>query len=124
MKAKFDVFLGRLETETNKPLIEAIREGFNAITEGYADVREERVSAMDNFNQMASMTASSLGNNVLNFLDSSSQKFAHLYTVDEEPELDYRATSEFNQYHAPIVIKDEIEEDLGLTADDLAMLDV
>ena len=45
MKAKFEAFLSLLETANNKPTIDTIRKGFNAITEGYGDLREAPVQA-------------------------------------------------------------------------------
>lgn len=114
MNTKFDAFLSRLETDNNKTLIEAIRKGFKAITEGYSDLREAPVQAIDVFNQRAAMRASSMGNNVLNFLNSSADERAHMFTVDEEAELDGFPTSEFNQYVEEVPEYDEIENDLGI----------
>lgn len=116
MKAKFEAFLSRLETESNSTLIETIRKGFQAVTEGYGDLREAPVQAIDTFNQMAAMTASSIGNNVLNFLNTSRDLNKHKFTVDEEPELDNYLTSEFNQYSEEIPEIDEFEENLGIAA--------
>ena len=125
MKPKFEAFLSRLETETNAPLIETIRQGYKAVTEGYADVVEDVVSPIDNFNRMGAMASANMGNNVMNFLQGSSDYLSHLYTKeDEEPELD-RITSNFDQHYEPmeeIIPRDEITEDLGLTASDLANL--
>jgi hypothetical protein len=120
MKAKFESFLSRLETEKNISLIETIREGYKVVTESYADVVEETVSAIDSFNNMGAMASANIGNNVMNFLQNSSSKLSDLYTVDEEPELDNMPTSYFNQYEEEIIPKDEITEDLGLTTYDLA----
>ena len=116
MKAKFEAFLSRLETANNKPTIDTIRKGFNAITEGYGDLREAPVQAIDQFNHMAASTASSMGNNVLNFLNHSADQRKHMFSVDEEPELDNYYTSEFNQYEEEFLERDEIETDLGLIA--------
>ena len=120
MKPKFEAFLSRLETESNAPLIETIRQGYKAVTEGYADVVEETVSAIDTFNQIGAMASAGMGNNVMNFLQNSASNLSSLYTEDEEPELDYVPTSTFNQYEEPFIPRDEITEDLGLTAADLA----
>ena len=119
MKAKFESFLSRLETTENKPLLETIQKGFKAITESYADLREEMPAAIDQFNTMANAKAMSMGNTVLNFLHNSSQQYNHLYSEDTEPELDQNFTSEFNQYVEPPKPKDELETDLGLTAEEL-----
>jgi hypothetical protein len=119
MNTKFEAFLSRLETKNNKTLIEAIRKGFKAITEGYGDLREAPVQAIDMFNQQAAMTASSMGNNVLNFLNYSAEQRINMFTVDEEPELDWMTTSPFNQYVEKVPEYDEIENDLGLTAGEL-----
>ena len=116
METKFEAFLGRLETADNKAVIEAIRQGFQAITEGYGDLREAPVQANDNFSYMAAQTASSIGNDVLNFLGQSAEQRNHMFTVDDEPELDDFDTSPFNQYSEPSVIVDEMEENLGLIA--------
>ena len=113
MNDKFDAFLSRLETDNNKALIETIRKGFNAITEGYGDLRETPVQAIDMFNQRAAMKASSIGNNVLNFLNQSTAENAHRFTEDDESELDMFPTSEFNQYVEEVPEYDEIENDLG-----------
>ena len=117
---KFEEFLNRLKTDRNKSLIETIQKGFQAINESYADVREEKVSALVQFNEHAAMTASAMGNSVLNFLQRSSEGYSHLYKEDTEPELDGNPTSEFNQYRVPIKPRDEIEDSLGLTAGELA----
>ena len=114
MKTKFETFLSRLETDSNRSLIETIRKGLNAITEGYGDLRETPVQAIDMFNQRAAMKASSIGNNVLNFLNNSAAENAHRFTEDDEPELDGFSTSEFNQYVEEVPEYDEIENDLGL----------
>jgi hypothetical protein len=120
MKAKFEAFLSRLETEKNAPLMETIREGYKAVTESYADVVEETVSAVDTFNNMGAMASANMGNNVMNFLRNSANTLDNLYTIDEEPELDNMPTSHFNQFEEEIIPKDEITEDLGLTTYDLA----
>lgn len=119
MDKKFDAFLSRLETKDNKPIIETIRKGFKAVTEGYGDLREAPVQAIDTFNYHAAMTAASLGNNVLNFLNHSEEQRKGMFTVDEEPELDGNFTSPFNQYVEEIPEHDEIAEDLGFSAAEL-----
>lgn len=116
MKAKFENFLKQLKTDENTPLIETIEKGFNAIQEGYADVREEKVDTLATFNQQASMLALSMGNPVLNFLQNSAESYDHLYTEEEPSELDFNPTSTF--YQDQKVEKDEIEDSLGLTASD------
>jgi len=121
MKSKFEKFLVQLKTKDNKGLLETIEKGFKAIHESYADVREERVDALSQFNEMATMTAQSMGNGVLSFLRNSAEGYNHLYTVDDEPELDNIPTSEFRQYSPPKV-RDEMEDNLGLTAGDLLKL--
>lgn len=128
MQNKFENFLNRLKTDDNKVLIETIEKGFKAITENYGDFiirvdrfrEEQKVPALDTFNDMAAMTAHSMGNEVLNFLKNSRERYNHLYTVDDEPELDYNPTSEFNQYVAPHQ-RNEIEDSLGLTSKDLSV---
>lgn len=119
METKFEAFLSRLETESNKTLMETIRKGLKAITEGYGDLREEPVQVIDVFNQKAAMAASSMGNNVINFLNQSAESRKGMFTVDEEPELDGNITSPFNQYLEEFSERDEIEEDLGITAGEL-----
>ena len=119
MKSKFENFLNHLKTEKNKILIETIHKGFKAINESYADLREEKPEAINQFNEMAAFQASMIGNNVLNFLNHSNEQYNHLYKEDEEPELDLVSTSQFNQYIEPRQ-KDEIENDLGLTAAELS----
>lgn len=124
-KNTFESFLNQLKTIDNKVLIETIEKGFNTIIESYADVREEKVNPLSEFNQMASNTAHLMGNDVLNFLQQSSERNAHLFSVDENPELDTIPTSEYRQFSDPDVVlkpKDEIEDDLGLTAGDLLEL--
>jgi len=123
MKTKFEHFLNNLKTKDNKGLMETIEKGFQVIIETYADVREERVDAISQYKEMASMTAQSMGNNVLNFLQNSSSQYNNLYSVDEEPDLDMRATSQFLQASSPSHhVVDEIEDDLGLTAGDMMEL--
>ena len=116
MKAKFESFLSQLETVENKSTIDTIRKGFEAVTEGYGDLREATVPAIDSFNQMATNAANNMGNSVLNFLDNSSAQREHMFSIDEEPELDGNPTSVFNQYEEFEPERDEIEDDLGLTA--------
>jgi hypothetical protein len=124
MISKFESFLDRLKTEDNKVLIETITSGFKTIVESYADLREERVSALDEFNDMSIMAAQMIGNPSLSFLQNSKMQYEHLYKEDDEPELDMMPTSTFNQYIEPEVKKDEIQEDLGLTAGDLFSLNL
>ena len=123
MKPKFEAFLSRLETEQNATLIDTIRKGYKAVNEGYADVVEDTVSPIDSFNRMSVMASSNMGNKVMSFLQNSSDTLSHLYTEgDDEPELD-RITSVFDQHFQPedeIIPRDEITEDLGLTASDLS----
>ena len=116
MKTKFEQFLEHLKTEDNKVLIETIQDGFNTIVESYADLREERVSALDQFNDMVAMS-----NPILSFLKCSKMELP-TYKEDQEPELDFVPTSSFNQYNEPIPQKDEIQEDLGKTASELMEL--
>jgi hypothetical protein len=122
METKFLAFLSRLESENNRPLIQTIQKGFKAITESYADVRDIRQSALDMFNEQAAMTAQMIGNDVLTFLQNSSTRYSHLYSKEEKSELDTNPTSQFNQYVEPIEKQDELEEHMGLTAEELAGL--
>jgi hypothetical protein len=118
MNNKFNQFLDKLETKQNKSLIESIRQGYSVIFEGYADVRDiESVDAITKFSRQAAFNSSMEGNNILTFLQNSSEKLSNLYTYDDEEHLDGNPTSSFNQYEAPI--QKSFEENLGLTAADL-----
>ena len=121
MNDKFIQFLHKLENEQNKSLIESVRHGYSVIFEGYADVRDiESVDAVTMYNRRAAFDSSMNGNNVLAFLQNSSETLSNKYTYDDEDYLDDNPTSEFNQYQAPK--NQSFEQNLGLTADDLANL--
>ena len=131
-------FLHTLSREENKSLMENVLKGYSCIFEGYADVRDiERVDATTQFSRRSAFNASMDGNNIMAFLQISSESLAGRYTVDHEPELDNIGTSDFmtpsygrshdlesyeqidaadyNQPH-------RFEENLGLTSKDLEAL--
>lgn len=72
-------FILSLKNEQNASLIEAILAGQKAIFED---------GALQRFNQHASEIASNYGNNVLAFLQTSSNELASRFTEDDEEELD------------------------------------
>jgi hypothetical protein len=133
MKHLLESFLEKLNSDDEK-LMEAVKDGFHTIFEGYADVREpERLDALTMFNQQAANMALNQGNPVLQFLQNSAATRQGMFTIDDEPELDNFDTS----YYRPtaydesdrVYIKNtpsgmrqhSPESDFGLTAKDLAI---
>lgn len=123
MKREFNKFISKLETEENKAVLEAVQKGFNAIFEGYADVRDiETEDALTMFNRQAANVAMGQGNPVLQFLQNSAAKNAQMYTFDDESELDGRDTIDYRDYITPSHQPTQ-EDSFGLTAYDLADTD-
>lgn len=121
MKHLLESFLNKLDNNDPK-LMEAIHNGFHAIFEGYADVRDpERPDALSMFNQQAANLALSQGNPVLQFLQNSAASRANMFTYDDEPELDDFDTSDFNPVQNRRHVPRPEESNLGLTARDLAV---
>lgn len=123
MKAEFKKFIDKLETAENKTVLEAVQKGFDAIFEGYADVRDiETEDALTMFNRQAANVAMGHGNPVLQFLQNSAAKNAQMYTFDDETELDGRDTIDYREYLEP-THDTSPESSFGLTAYDLAETD-
>ena len=122
MKAEFKKFIEKLVTNNNKSVLEAVEDGFEAIFEGYADVRDiEHEDALTMFNRQAAQTAMGHGNHVLQFLHNSAERNQQMYTLeDDDIELDYRDTIDYREYLAPTPETVRYEDDFGLTARDLA----
>lgn len=127
-------FLESLSRTNNSAVMETVLNGYKCIFEGYADVVDiESIDATTRFNQMAAYNASLDGNNILSFLQRSSERIASQYSVDDEPELDLYSTSTFNSnsYNNPVDLDHHIdaheqninprsfENNLGLTAQDM-----
>jgi hypothetical protein len=122
MEAKFKQFIDKLETTDNKLLIEAIQSGFNAIFEGYADVRDvETEDALTMFNRQAANVAMGHGNPVLQFLQNSAEKTSQMYTFDDEDELDDYDTIDYRDYISSPETSDALANNLGLSASDLSI---
>lgn len=135
MEQELKHFLESLTSNENAPVMETVMKGYECIFEGYADVVDEvSVDATTRFNQMAAYNASLDGNNILSFLQRSSERLNPRYTIDEEPELDNIGTSDImgNVYSsAPIDLDSQVdaghmtmdsrsfENNLGLTAEDM-----
>lgn len=121
MKAEFKKFIEKLESDNNKSVLEAVEKGFEAIFEGYADVRDiEHEDALTMFNRQAANVAMGQGNPVLQFLQNSATRNQEMYTFDDESELDNRDTIDYREYLTPIPEKTRHEDDFGLTAYDLS----
>lgn len=135
MEEDFKSFLTALSRDENSSLMENILKGYSCIFEGYADVRDEHtLDATTMFNQRAAYNSSLEGNNILSFLQRSSEQLSDKYTIDNEPELDGNGTSDFtasnygrqpdldqvdaSYYNQP----KSFEDSLGLTASDLQEL--
>lgn len=135
MEQELKHFLESLVSNENAPVMETVMKGYDCIFEGYADVVDEvSVDATTRFNQMAAYNSSLDGNNILSFLQRSSERLNPRYTVDEEPELDNIGTSDImghtyrstpmdldNQIDAGHMTMDSrsFENNLGLTAQDM-----
>lgn len=121
MKAEFKKFIKRLETDENKSVLEAVQKGFDAIFEGYADVRDiEREDALTMFNRQAANVAMGQGNPVLQFLQNSAERNHSMYTFDDEHDLDNRDTIDYREYLTPTQDVVKPEDNFGLTAFDLS----
>lgn len=72
-------FIKSMKTEQNSSLIEAILAGEKAIFED---------GALQRFNQNASEIASNYGNNVLSFIQHSSEQLSSMFSSDEDFEDD------------------------------------
>lgn len=138
MEQDLKKFLENLSREDNKSLMENVLKGYSCIFEGYADVRDvESVDATTRFSRQAAFNASMDGNNIMAFLQRSSENLANKYMVDTEPELDNIGTSDYTapsygrsydldsydqvdaaEYNQP----QSFEENLGLTSKDLEEL--
>lgn len=135
MEQDLKKFLEALSRDENSSLMENVLKGYSCIFEGYADVRDEHtVDATTMFNKRTAFNSSMEGNNILSFLQRSSEQLSGKYSVDNEPELDNNGTSDFNggnfgrqadldvstqidasDYNNP----QQFEDNLGLTASDL-----
>lgn len=129
MDKKVEEFLNLLESE-DKDLISAIKAGYSVIVEGYADVVPDRVeqTTLERFNGKAANLAASMGNNLLHFLQNSSNILKSRFNFDDESHLDNNPTSPFNQHIEPNrkTTKsayshnyDEISDSLGLTINEV-----
>jgi hypothetical protein len=116
-------FIDLYTDDNNKELIEAIQLGMSYIFESYADVIDyDRIDSLTQFNRNAAMYASSMGNNILSFLQNSGEQLADRYSIDDEPELDGYDTINNYSMDGEYVFNKPIkntEKNLGLTADDL-----
>lgn len=135
MEQHLKKFLEALARDEDSPLMENVLKGYSCIFEGYADVRDiDTTDATTRFNRQAAFNASMDGNNIMAFLQNSSERLAGNYSVDTEPELDNIITSDFNApsygRSADVDISRQIdaadynypqtfEDNLGLTPDDL-----
>jgi len=132
MEQDLKKFLEALSSEENTSLMENVLKGYSCIFEGYADVRDEHtLDATTMFNQRTAYNSSLEGNNILSFLQRSSEKLSGRYSEDTESELDNNSTSDFSAsnygrqpdldqvdasyYNQP----KSFEDNLGLTANDL-----
>lgn len=135
MEHELKHFLESLVSNENAPVMETVMKGYKCIFEGYADVVDEvSVDATTRFNQMVAYNASLDGNNILSFLQRSSESLNPRYSVDEEPGLDNFGTSDLvrNPYRStPLDLDSQVdaghmtmdsrsfENNLGLTAEDM-----
>jgi hypothetical protein len=135
MEQELKQFLESLASNENAPVMETVMKGYKCIFEGYADVVDEvSFDATTRFNQMAAYNSSLDGNNILSFLQRSSEQLNPRYSVDEEPELDNFGTSDImgNPYQSTQIDLDSqvdvghmtmdsrsFENNLGLTAQDM-----
>lgn len=96
MEQDLKKFLTALSRDENNSLMENVLKGYSCIFEGYADVRDEyTVDATTKFNQRAAFNSSVEGNNILAFLQRSSEQLSDKYSDDFEPELDNNKTNDF-----------------------------
>jgi hypothetical protein len=138
MEQDLKKFLTALSRDENSSLMENVLKGYSCIFEGYADVRDEYVAdATTMFNQRAAFNSSMDGNNILSFLQRSSEQLAGKYSDDLEPELDNNGTSDFRggnfERQADLDVSSQVdasdynhpqrfEDSLGLSASDLQEL--
>jgi hypothetical protein len=104
-----------------KAIHESVDNGFNAIFEGYADVRDIEGVVFDAFDKAQRFAAQQ--SPAMDLILRSQKKLEDMYTEDSDSPLDNRPTSPFNQYveYTYNDRGDAIEDSLGLTAADLAV---
>lgn len=104
-----------------KAIHESVDNGFNAIFEGYADVRDIEGVVFDAFDKAQRFAAQQ--SPAMDLILHSQKKLEDMYTEDSDSPLDNRPTSPFNQYveYTYNDRGDAIEDSLGLTAADLSV---
>ena len=116
-------FLTNLESEDNHSLIEAIREGYECIFEGYADVVDVNyVDPVSRMNRQAAYDNSLNGNNALSILQRSSEILNNDFYSrfpDNEPELDVYTTTVYTGDNMQAIESDnpykDMDDDFDLT---------
>lgn len=129
METHLKDFLRTLYRDECSSLMDSVFKAYYCIFEGYADVRDEHiVDTTTLFNQRAAYNASLQGNNILSFLQRSSEQLLNKYTIDDELELDEYDTTHITSgnygeerdipasYYNNI---DVFEDNLGLSARDI-----
>lgn len=100
---------------------ESVDSGYNAIFEGYADVRDIEGVVFDAFDKAQRFAAQQ--SPAMDLILRSQKSLENMYSDDADSSLDNRPTSPFNQ-HIEYTYQDRgdvIEDSLGLTAADLAV---
>ena len=117
---QYKSFLHMLKRDDNTNLVECIEEGYNAIFEGYCDVRpdpsERQEDTVSRFNRNAARSQAQIGSFTLSKLVEFADNSKKInWTFDDESDLDNNSTSPFaNRMQLDeIVVHNKKSSDLG-----------